>query len=201
MPNSDATGDFEMAVPLARFLDKLDSTDELPRTILYSLNGRDNDVLARELAEVAEAFRDDRRRVTPEKHERRLALIGTLRHLLASVCVEALEPGGFVEVDGQLLDTDDEGEIAHVTRDGVVHIGGELGEQSGAFAERRVAQGLRQHQGEATRRRVVIDERDGERLAVGEHVEPATQCSLGELGALLGVDRAVDLDHPPARAA
>lgn len=42
----DATGDYVFAQALSRFLDKLDSTDELPKTILYCLNPRDNDVLA-----------------------------------------------------------------------------------------------------------------------------------------------------------
>jgi glucuronate isomerase len=42
----DAIGDFEIARPLVRFLDRLDSTDQLARTILYNLNPRDNEVLA-----------------------------------------------------------------------------------------------------------------------------------------------------------
>lgn len=42
----DAIGDWNHAQPLAHFLDALDSTDELPKTILYSLNASDNDVLA-----------------------------------------------------------------------------------------------------------------------------------------------------------
>ncbi len=42
----DAIGDFEIARPLARFLDRLDSEDKLARTILYNLNPRDNEVLA-----------------------------------------------------------------------------------------------------------------------------------------------------------
>ncbi|SMC79308.1 glucuronate isomerase [Sporomusa malonica] len=41
----DAIGDFTIAEPLAKFLDALESTDELPKTILYCLNPRDNDVL------------------------------------------------------------------------------------------------------------------------------------------------------------
>lgn len=41
----DATGDYTFAEALAKFLDKLDDTDELPKTILYCLNPRDNDVL------------------------------------------------------------------------------------------------------------------------------------------------------------
>jgi glucuronate isomerase len=42
----DSIGDFELARPLARFLDRLDQTDRLARTILYNLNPRDNEVLA-----------------------------------------------------------------------------------------------------------------------------------------------------------
>lgn len=38
----DSIGDFEMARPLSRFLDKLDSENQLPKTILYNLNPRDN---------------------------------------------------------------------------------------------------------------------------------------------------------------
>jgi glucuronate isomerase len=40
----DAIGDFELAWPLARFLDRLESEGRLARTILYVMNGRDNDV-------------------------------------------------------------------------------------------------------------------------------------------------------------
>ncbi|MDF2874507.1 MAG: Uronate isomerase [Sporomusa sp.] len=42
----DAVGDFTIADALAKFLDALESTAELPKTILYCLNPRDNDVLA-----------------------------------------------------------------------------------------------------------------------------------------------------------
>lgn len=42
----DSLGDFEQARPLARFLDRLDRTDQLPRTILYNLNPRDNALFA-----------------------------------------------------------------------------------------------------------------------------------------------------------
>jgi glucuronate isomerase len=50
----DAIGDFEIARPLVRFLDRLDSTERLARTILYNLNPRDNEVLAT----VAGSFQD-----------------------------------------------------------------------------------------------------------------------------------------------
>ncbi len=41
----DSIGDWPVAAPLARILDALDSRDALPRTILYSLNPRDNELL------------------------------------------------------------------------------------------------------------------------------------------------------------
>lgn len=42
----DSIGDFEIAKPLSKFLDKLDDIGKLPKTILYNLNTRDNEVLA-----------------------------------------------------------------------------------------------------------------------------------------------------------
>jgi len=42
----DTIGDFEIARPLARLLDRLDSRGMLPKTILYNLNPRDNMALA-----------------------------------------------------------------------------------------------------------------------------------------------------------
>ncbi len=42
----DSIGDFEIARPLAKFLDRLDTNNELPKTILYNLNPRDNAVCA-----------------------------------------------------------------------------------------------------------------------------------------------------------
>src|SRR5690606_8277745 len=39
-------GDFAQAEPLARFLDRLDQTDQLPKTILYNLNPADNEMMA-----------------------------------------------------------------------------------------------------------------------------------------------------------
>lgn len=41
----DSIGDVEMALPLSRLLDRLDSTGELPKTILYNLNPRDNELI------------------------------------------------------------------------------------------------------------------------------------------------------------
>jgi glucuronate isomerase len=42
----DSIGDFEMARPLARFLDRLDDSNQLAKTILYNLNPRDNELFA-----------------------------------------------------------------------------------------------------------------------------------------------------------
>ena len=42
----DSIGDFEMAKPISRFLDRLDTTNQLAKTILYNLNPRDNELLA-----------------------------------------------------------------------------------------------------------------------------------------------------------
>lgn len=42
----DSIGDFEIAAPLAKFLDRLDSGNHLPKTIIYNLNPKDNEVIA-----------------------------------------------------------------------------------------------------------------------------------------------------------
>ncbi|MCL2329728.1 MAG: glucuronate isomerase, partial [Phycisphaerae bacterium] len=42
----DSIADIEVAQPLSRLLDRLDRTGQLPKTILYNLNPRDNAVLA-----------------------------------------------------------------------------------------------------------------------------------------------------------
>ena len=42
----DSIGDWRYAEPLAGFLNALDSADNLPRTILYNMNPRDNEMLA-----------------------------------------------------------------------------------------------------------------------------------------------------------
>jgi len=42
----DGIGDFEQARPLARFLDRLDETDQLAKTVLYNLNPCDNELMA-----------------------------------------------------------------------------------------------------------------------------------------------------------
>jgi glucuronate isomerase len=42
----DAVGDLPQAGPLVRFLDRLDATNQLAKTVLYNLNPADNEVLA-----------------------------------------------------------------------------------------------------------------------------------------------------------
>jgi glucuronate isomerase len=42
----DSIGDFEIARPLSRFLDRLDAQGKLAKTILYNLNPRDNELVA-----------------------------------------------------------------------------------------------------------------------------------------------------------
>ncbi len=42
----DSIGDFQQSVSIARFLNQLDSTDQLAKTILYNLNPADNEVMA-----------------------------------------------------------------------------------------------------------------------------------------------------------
>jgi glucuronate isomerase len=42
----DSIGDFEIAKPLAKLLDRLDQTNQLAKTILYNLNPRDNYLIA-----------------------------------------------------------------------------------------------------------------------------------------------------------
>jgi len=42
----DSMGDFEIARPLSKFLDRLDKNNDLPKTILYNLNPRDNALCA-----------------------------------------------------------------------------------------------------------------------------------------------------------
>jgi glucuronate isomerase len=50
----DSIGDFEQARPLARFLDRLDETNQLAKTILYNVNPRDNELVA----SIAGSFQD-----------------------------------------------------------------------------------------------------------------------------------------------
>lgn len=42
----DSIGDFQQGLPLARFLNELDKTNQLAKTILYNLNPADNEVMA-----------------------------------------------------------------------------------------------------------------------------------------------------------
>ncbi len=41
----DSIGDFEVARPLAKFLNRLDTTNQLAKTILYNINPRDNELI------------------------------------------------------------------------------------------------------------------------------------------------------------
>jgi glucuronate isomerase len=41
----DSIGDFEMARPLSKFLDRLDKENKLTKTVLYNLNPRDNELI------------------------------------------------------------------------------------------------------------------------------------------------------------
>ena len=42
----DSIGDFKQGIALSRFLNKLDSTHQLAKTIIYNLNPRDNELFA-----------------------------------------------------------------------------------------------------------------------------------------------------------
>ncbi|HCT29880.1 MAG TPA: glucuronate isomerase [Bacteroidales bacterium] len=42
----DSIGDFQIAIPMSRFLDRLDKNDKLAKTIIYNLNPADNEVIA-----------------------------------------------------------------------------------------------------------------------------------------------------------
>ncbi len=42
----DSVGDFEIAKPLSKYLDKLDTANKLAKTVLYNLNPRDNELMA-----------------------------------------------------------------------------------------------------------------------------------------------------------
>lgn len=43
---ADSIGDFEQAVPLSKFLNRLDAEEKLCKTVIYNLNPRDNEVFA-----------------------------------------------------------------------------------------------------------------------------------------------------------
>ena len=51
----DSIGDFEIGRPLAKMLDRLDREGRLPKTILYNLNPRDNELLAAMLGNFPES--------------------------------------------------------------------------------------------------------------------------------------------------
>ncbi len=42
----DSIGDFEVAKPMSKFMDKLDINNQLPKVIIYNLNPRDNELIA-----------------------------------------------------------------------------------------------------------------------------------------------------------
>jgi glucuronate isomerase len=42
----DSIGDFEIAIPLAKYLNRLDDENKLAKTIIYNLNPADNELLA-----------------------------------------------------------------------------------------------------------------------------------------------------------
>jgi len=42
----DSIGDFGIALPLAKFLDRLNSNNKLPKTVIYNINPRDNELIA-----------------------------------------------------------------------------------------------------------------------------------------------------------
>ena len=42
----DSIGDWNMAIPMSRLLDRLDSSNQLAKTIIYNLNPRDNELIA-----------------------------------------------------------------------------------------------------------------------------------------------------------
>ena len=42
----DSIGDFEIALPMAKFFDKLDKNNQLAKTIIYNINPRDNELVA-----------------------------------------------------------------------------------------------------------------------------------------------------------
>jgi glucuronate isomerase len=42
----DSIGDFQTAQPMSRLFDRLEQADALPRTVIYTINPRDNEVIA-----------------------------------------------------------------------------------------------------------------------------------------------------------
>ena len=42
----DSIGDWNMAIPMSRFLDRLDSNNQLAKTIIYNINPKDNELIA-----------------------------------------------------------------------------------------------------------------------------------------------------------
>lgn len=56
----DSVGDAETAQPLSRFLDALNRTDELPKTILFNLNDKDNVVLGTMLGNFQSSYAESK---------------------------------------------------------------------------------------------------------------------------------------------
>ena len=97
-PNSgfDSIGNISLARPLARLLDSLDITGELPKTILYNLNPSDNEVLVTMLGNFQDSsttgkmqlgsswwFLDNQRGM--EQQMEALSLMGLLNHFVGMV--------------------------------------------------------------------------------------------------------------------
>lgn len=56
----DSVGDCEIAITLSKFMNELDITDQLPKTILFNLNDKDNTVLATMLGNFQSAEADSK---------------------------------------------------------------------------------------------------------------------------------------------
>ena len=89
----DSMADGSMAEPLARFLDALDRTGELPKTILYGLNPRDNELLATMIGNFQDGSIPGKMQLGPawwfndqkdgmERHMTALANMGVLRRFV-----------------------------------------------------------------------------------------------------------------------
>jgi len=52
----DSIGDFSIARPLAKFLDRLDTTKQLPKTIVYNMNPRDNEAITTVIGSFQDGF-------------------------------------------------------------------------------------------------------------------------------------------------
>jgi glucuronate isomerase len=52
----DSIGDYSVAIPMSRFLDRLDKAGKLAKTILYNLNPADNEIMATMLGNFQDGF-------------------------------------------------------------------------------------------------------------------------------------------------